>query len=505
VRKEGKEIMNPSRPVAESNLAIHGGPKAFPAMQGKRVPKIGVEEFLSIAERWGFAAETLERIRSVVADEDLGRGPTLARYLTAKPQPAKGETLEKTARELFGVKYAIPTSSGTGALHAAFVAAGVGPGKEVIVPAIGFIATSVATVAARGVPVFCDVDDSLHMDPSKLEAKITPRTVAIAPTCAMGGVPDLEPILAIAKKHGLKVVEDCAQTPGGKYHGRYVGTWGDLGCFSISAYKIVGGGEGGLILTNDERYYDRASQQVECGGLWRPDRFGPPRYEGELFCGSNYRMSELEAAVNVVQLQKMPHLIARYNRIRESILSQLKTYREITPQKLNDPDGGAGYCIRFFPETVELGRKIAAALNAEGIGVGDFIWPAECSVRGHDAPLDWHTYHDMVLIRQKLVSSETQCPFECPVYQAAGGRVEYGANDCPVSTDLYDRNILVWIDPNYNDEDCRNIADGMNKVFSAYCTEDAGGRPWLPQSRGNGCLRAPHGRSTSHARASHSE
>ncbi|HMN30578.1 MAG TPA: DegT/DnrJ/EryC1/StrS family aminotransferase, partial [Caldilineaceae bacterium] len=158
-------------------------------------------------------------------------------------------------------------------------------------------ATAAAVVAAKGVPIFCDVDASLHMDPAKVEKLITPRTVALAPTHVMGSICDLGPLLELARRHKLKVVEDCAQSPGGHYRGRYVGTVGDIGCFSISAYKIIGGGEGGLLITNDERLWERANQFAESGGLWRKDRFAPPRYEGELFNGTNYRMSELEAAV----------------------------------------------------------------------------------------------------------------------------------------------------------------------------------------------------------------
>ena len=312
----------------QAALAIDGGPKAFPGMQGKKRPKIGIEEFISIAERFGFSAEALERIRSSISEEDLGAGPTLSRFATAQPPATKGEGYEKLAREVFGVHFALGVSSGTGALHAAMVAAGVGPGTEVIVPAIGFFATAAAVVMARGVPIFCDVDRSLGMDPARIEPLITPRTVAIAPTCVMGSVPDMDPILAVARQHNLKVIEDCAQSPGAKYKGRYMGTLGDIGCFSISAYKIVGGGEGGLLVTNDERLFERACQLAECGGLTRPDRFAPPRYEGELFCGTNYRLSELEAAVDVVQLQKMPELVKRYNAIRRSILGQVKSYRE---------------------------------------------------------------------------------------------------------------------------------------------------------------------------------
>lgn len=460
-------------------LAIEGGPKAFPEMHGTKRPKIGVEEFLSIAERFGFSAEALERIRLVVADEDLGAGPTLSRFLTARPKATKGEAFEKLARETFGVNHAMGCSSGTGALHAAFVAAGVGPGTEVIVPAIGFFATAAAVVMAKGVPVFCDVDQSLGMDPAKIEGLVTPRTVAVAPTCVMGGVPDMDPILAVARKHHLAVIEDCAQSPGAKYRGRYMGTLGDMGCFSISSYKIVGGGEGGLLLTDDERLFERACQLAECGGLTRPDRFAPPRYDGELFCGTNYRMSELEAAVDVVQLRKMPTLVRQYNRIKRTVLGQLKTYRQIVPQKLNDAEGEVGYAIRFFPETVAVGRKIAAALNAEGIGVGDFIWPSECSIRGAEAPPDWHVYSHMFPVVLQTDPAGSGCAFHCPIYRQRGGSVEYRRGDCPVADDLFDRNIMIWLDPCYSEQDCRDIARGINKVLSAYCTEDPQARKWL--------------------------
>ena len=471
--------MSATDAAAKTKLAIDGGPKAFPGMQGTKEPKIGSEEFMSIAERFGISRGTLEKIRAAIDEEKWGAGPTLSRYLTAEPPATKGEAFEKLARETFGVKFAFATSSGTGALHAAFVAAGVGPGTEVIVPAIGFYATAAAVVAARGVPVFCDVDSSLGMDPEKIESRITPRTVAIAPTCVMGAVPDMDPILEIARRRQLKVVEDCAQAPGAKYKGKHVGTLGDLGCFSISAYKIVGGGEGGLLLTDDERLFERACQLAECGGLTRPDRFAAPRYPGELFCGTNYRMSELEAAVNVVQLGKMPALVERYNAIRRSILSELGTYREIVPQRIDDPENGVGYMIRFFPETVELGQRIADALNGEGIGIGQFIWPAKCEIRGNEAPPDWHVYKHMFSLLEQNDSSGTGCPFTCPIYREKGGRVEYAVGDCPVADDLFNRNIQIWLDPCYSEEDCGSIAAGINKVLDAYCTPDPQATKWI--------------------------
>jgi len=453
----------------KEQLALQGGLKAVTRVEGKGRPKIGVEEFMSVAGRFGFSPATLDRIREAVSEEEMGEGPFLANYYAKLPE-TRVQALERVARETFGVRYAIGVSSGTAALHAAFVAAGVGPGTEVICPAIGFFATAAAVVHAKGVPVFCDVDESLGMDPSKIEALITPRTVAVAPTHVMGSVCDMGPIVDIARRRGLKVVEDCAQSCGGKYRGRWVGAWGDLGCFSISAYKVVGGGEGGLILTDDERLWERASNLAECGGLWRPVRFAPPRYEGELFCGTNYRMSELEAAVDGVQLARMPDTVERFRAVKRRILSRLKRYREVRPQRLNDPEGEVGYTLRFYPATFELGEKIVQALRAEGVG---------CGMRGRNAPPDWHIYHSMFPITLQSGATAEGCPFRCPIYLERGGQARCARGDCPVADDLFDRMISVGLNQWYTEDDCRNVADGINKVLSAYGTVDPDGAAWF--------------------------
>jgi 8-amino-3,8-dideoxy-alpha-D-manno-octulosonate transaminase len=453
----------------EQRLALQGGLKAVSHLEGKGRPKIGVEEFMALARRFGFSARTLERIRAAASAEDMGAGPFLANYY-ANLKETCVQAFERVARETFGAKYAIGVSSGTAALHAAFVAAGVGPGKEVICPAIGFFATAAAVVTAKGVPIFCDVDESLHMDPRKIERLITPRTAAIAPTHVQGGVCDMGAIMRIARRHRLKVIEDCAQSCGGRFKGRWVGTFGDLGCFSISAYKIVGGGEGGLVITNSKRLWERASQLAECGGLWRPVRFAPPRYKGELFCGTNYRMSEIEAAVDAVQLRKMPAAVRRFRAVKTRVLKRLKTYREIAPQRLNDPAGEVGYTLRFFPQTLELAEQISRALNAEGIS---------CWARGRNAAPDWHQYSFMFPVTLKCGTTQEDCPFQCPVYRRAGGRVQYARGDCPVADDLFDRVVTVSLNQWYTAGDCRRIAAGINKVLSAYCTQDPRAPEWL--------------------------
>jgi len=458
-----------SQERARQRLALQGGLKAVTQIEGKGEPKIGIEEFMSVAERFGFSQGTRAKIRAALEQEDIGGGPFLANYYSNLSE-TKVQAYERLARETFGMKHAIGVTSGTAALHAAFVAAGVGPGKEVIVPAIGFFATAAAVVQSKGIPVFCDIDESLHMDPKKIEPLITKRTVALAPTHVMGGVCDMGATMRVARRHKLKVVEDVAQSCGGKFKGRYVGTFGDLGCFSISAYKIVGGGEGGLVITNTQRLWERAQQLAECGGLWRPDRFGPERYPGELYCGTNYRMSELEAAIDVVQLKRMPATVKRFNTAKMRVLKQLRTFRGIRPQKLNDAEGEVGYLLRFFPESIGLGRRIVEALNAEGVG---------CGMRGEGAPPDWHHYSWMFPVTLKGSPTEDGCPFTCPHYLAGGGKAEYKRGDCPVADDLYDRCISVGLNQWFTAADCRNIAKAINKVLSAYCTEDPKATPWV--------------------------
>lgn len=458
-------------PVTKSEMAssLQGSMQAVSKSKNQGEPKIGVDEFMAIAKRFGFSLASLAKMREIASNEDLGEGPFLANYYSGLPETCV-QAFERTAREIFGVKYALGVSSGTAALHCALIAAGVGAGREVICPAIGFYATAAAVVQANGIPVFCDVDESLGMDPTKIEKLITARTAAIVPTHVMGSVADMAPIMAITRQHKLKVIEDCAQSCGGKYRGQLVGTIGDIGCFSISAYKIVGGGEAGLVLTNDQRLWERANQQAECGGLWRPVRFAAPRWDGELFNGTNYRLSELEAAVDTVQLHKVQATFERFHNVKLSILKDLRSFRRITPQKLNDPEGEVGYLLRFYPATGDLGRKIVADLTSRGIKAG---------IRPADAPPDWHISAYMYPITGMRGPTEDNCPFECPIYLARGGRAHYAAGDCPVSVDLFERVISIQLNQWFTAEDCHHIADTINQTLATYCQPDENGSRWL--------------------------
>ena len=451
-------------------LALQGGPKAVVRMTGKPQPKIGVEEFLSLANRFGFSAAAMKKLRKSLTNKDLApNGPHLGRYY-GSANPSAGEQFEALARKVFRTEHALAISSGTGALHAAFVGVGVGPGTEVVCPGLGFAATAMAVTLAGGVPVFCDVDESLHMDPSKIEASITPRTVALAPTHHWGNVANMAPIMRIARRRGLKVVEDCAQSPGAKYRGQYVGTIGDAGCFSISSYKIIGGGEGGMVVARDQRIFERICQLAEGGGLWRNPRFGAPRYKGELFPGTNYRLSELESAVNVVQLGKLNDYVRRYRRASVRIRRQLGNYAEIRPQIINDRAGFIGYAIRFFPATFDLSRTVVEALRAEGISA---------STRGEKHGPDWHMYRDMFPVVLRTGHIRGGSVFEDPRYTRRGGKATYQAGQCPVAEDLFAREVSIGVDQWYSDTDCDNIASGINKVLAALCTPTPGKNRWM--------------------------
>jgi len=448
-------------------LALHGGPKAIDRFEGTGRPKIGVEEFLELADTWGFAPERMKRLRGALdgADAELGNGPFLNR--SYNPRPSKVDQLEREAAEYLGVRHVYAVSSGTAALHAAYVAAGVGPGDEVIVPGFTFMATASSVVIARGIPVFCEIDESMTIDPADFERRITPRTRAVAPVHITGAVCNMAAVTRIARKHKLAVIEDCAQAFGASFRGRRVGTIGHLGCFSVSSYKPTGGGECGLVVARSARLMARAKQLAECGGLWRPDRFAPERWPGELFCGTNYRLSELEASVNLIQLRKADAQLARWRRNKRRVLARLTPFRGITPQTIHDLDGEVGHSLTFFPPSTAESLKLAEALRAEGLGA---------STRAGKTGLDWHVYHDMEPLLRYQSPTPEGCPYRCP--HVKGPLPDYTKAACPRTNDLYARAVTVGISQWWTARDCAKAARAVNKVLGAFYPPDPKATPW---------------------------
>jgi len=439
----------------EKDLALNGGEKAVQSFRAKPEPKIGAEEFLELADTWGYSPEAIAEIRAIIEKENIS-SPHLARYYGSRGSKVK--ELEEYAKTLFGVQHALAVNSGTSALSAAYIGCGLGPGDEVIVPGYTFFATAAEVVAVKAIPVIAEVDDSLTLDPEDVERKITPQTKAVVPVHMVGNCSNMDAVMKIAKKHNLKVIEDNAQACGGKYKGKWLGTIGDAGCFSLSTFKITGAGEGGMVVTNDERIYVRATSYHDTAACWRPDRYAPERFPGELFCGQNYRMSELEGSVILVQLKKTKAQAERYNANMRRILSEVKRFKNVKPRRSNDPNGDVGNNLVFFAETPELAGKLAAALEAEGV----HTW-----ARGGKTSRDWHIYAYWEHILEQKTATPEGCPFTCPYYK--GKLPEYSVDMCPNTLDFVNRALNVSVDQWWNLEDCRDVAKAINKVFSVYC------------------------------------
>ena len=371
-------------------LAIYGGPKAKTTPNYPMYPgglEIGEEEKKEVME---------------VLDNKY-----LFRYYGPKNVESKVRAFENAFKEKMGANYALATSSCTGALISSLVACGIGPGDEVIVTGYTFFASCAAIVAAKAIPVIAEVDETLTMDPADVEKKITPATKGIV-AVHMRGVPcDMDAIMAIAKKHNLIVVEDCAPAIGATYKGKYVGTFGDCGCFSFQYHKTITAGEGGMILCNDARIYDRCCSYHDTAACWRPDRFAEQRYEGELFCGSNFRMSELAGAVLLAQLKKLDRLNAAMRSHQKRIIEQIKDAKGIRVRPRNDDEGDTGICLMFYLDAPEKVRPFCDALKAEGVRAA--------GVFNSGIP-DWHIYAHWKHVIEKKTPSDVCCPYECPYH-----------------------------------------------------------------------------------------
>lgn len=223
-----------------------------------------------------------------------------------------------------GAKFAFAVTSGTTALYTAMAAMEVGPGDEVILPAWTWYADYDTVILSGALPVFVEIDESFAIDPKLIEAKITPRTKVIVPSHLQGGVADLDPILEIARRHKLRVVEDCAQCCGGRYKGKFVGSIGDLGINSFQLGKTITAGEGGAVTTSDPVLYERAFRFHDVGTVSRS--FNATVGQGVLgaFASCNFRMNEFTGAVMKGQVQKLDTICqalrANAKKVREGIV-----------------------------------------------------------------------------------------------------------------------------------------------------------------------------------------
>jgi 8-amino-3,8-dideoxy-alpha-D-manno-octulosonate transaminase len=417
------------------DLAINGGPKAKTTETPPMFPgglEIGEEEKREVME---------------VLDHKY-----LFRYYGPKDYPSKVAALEQQYAKLLGSKHVLALNSCTSALISALVALGVGPGDEVIVPSYTFFATCAAVVAARAIPIVAEVDGSLTMDPADFERKISPRTRAVIVVHMRGMPAKIDRIVEIAKKKNVKVVEDVAQANGGTYKGKPLGSFGDIGCFSLQFHKIITSGEGGILATDSDLLYTRAQAYHDVAACWRKDRFAPPEFEGEIFFGVNYRMSELTGAVALAQFRKLDMILSRMRANKKTIKDGLKGLKGIEFREVNDQAGDTAICIVFYLPKADQVEAFVKALHAEGIEAG--------GIYNKGVP-DWHMYPHWKMLIEKMMPTKKGCPFNC---ELSGPVPNYKPDDCPKTMAWLGRSVHMDIPPQLTEADCKAIAEGIRKV-----------------------------------------
>ncbi len=347
---------------------------------------------------------------------------------------------EEEMKEKFGCDYVTIMTSGKGALISALVGAGIGPGDQVIVPGYTYIATAIAVTAVGAIPVICEADDTLTIDVKDAESKITPHTKAIIPVHIQGFPCDMDAVMALADKYGLAVIEDACQADGGKYHGKTLGTIGHAGALSFNYYKIITAGEGGALLTNDRKIFTRGLIFHDSSAI---AYFGN-QLEGvdeEQFCGSEFRIGEITAAILREQLKKLDGILADLKRAHDGVKNLLSDTFRFVPS--HDAQGDCNTVLAFRFDTVEE----AAAFEAK-TGCGRPINTGK------------HVYCNWTPIMNKHGAFHPAFdPFRM---EANKGIVpDYKADMCPRTLDVLSRTAYLGINPDWSDDEIAQIAERL--------------------------------------------
>lgn len=339
------------------------------------------------------------------------------------------DTFESKAKQYYECKYALGINSGTGALITCMQALGVGPGCEVIVPAYMWVATVGAVIANNAIPVLCEVDDSFCMDPVDLAKRITPRTKLIVPIHMSGCPCDMDAIMSIAKKHNIAVLEDCAQCNGGSYKGKKVGTIGDMGIFSLQLNKNMTSGEGGLIITDDEKLYFRAFSSHDMGLIRVNGRLSVPEPYA-INWGQGRRMSELCGAVASIQIDKLSKITDSMKQSKNRIKEGLKGIEGLKFRKLNDANGDSGPFIIVILENEDKALKAVNKMK-EG-GLHNIFRIADYGL---------HIYCNIPSLVNKVPLSPAGNPWS--LIENKASCYNYNKGSCPKSDELFARSILI--------------------------------------------------------------
>jgi len=369
------------------------------------------------------------------------------------------EQFEKEFASQLGLPYAVAVSSGTGALHTALSALGVGPGQEIIVPAYMWVAVASAVVNLGAIPILVDIDDTFGIDPEDLLRRITSRTRGIIAVHMSGAPINLPPLANIARERGLFLLEDCAQANGASIAGQKVGTFGDMAVFSFQMNKNMTSGEGGCVVTRDLQLYRRA---VACHDLgYARDEEGRLMFDNPDLCvwGRGYRLDEIRGAVLRVQLKKLPVIIERMRNSKYRIRQALETFSGVRLRRIVDPAGDTGAFLITIYENATIAKQVNRALRAEGITT----FPQGMS---NIRMTDWglHLYYNIVsLVSRRSVDN---AGFPWNLVENAGSEKRYEKGTCPVADDLFEKSIIMSIPSCLTSEDEADVIQAFTKVMN---------------------------------------
>ena len=372
------------------------------------------------------------------------------------------DQFEKEFAAHVGLPYAVAVSSGTGALHTALSALGVGPGQEIIVPAYMWVAVVAAVVNLGAIPILADIDDTFGIDPEDLLRRVTPRTRGIIAVHMSGAPINVTPIAKIARERGLFLLEDCAQANGANIGGQKVGTFGDMAVFSFQMNKNMTSGEGGCVVTRDLQLYRRAVAGHDLG--YARDEQGRLMFDDPDLClwGRGYRLDELRGAVLRVQLRKLPTIIERMRNSKYRIRQALETLSGVRLRRIVDPAGDTGAFLITIYEDPAIAKDVNHALRAEGITTHP---QGVSNVRMTEWGL--HLYYNVVsLVMRRSVD---KLGFPWSLLENAGSEMRYEKGTCPVADGLFERSIIMSIPSCLTSEDEADIIQAFKKVLTQYC------------------------------------
>ncbi len=356
---------------------------------------------------------------------------------------------ENELKEHIGSEHALLMSSGFGALTSALIGLGIGPGDEVIVPAYTYIASALAVVAVGAIPVIVEVDDTLTIDPAEVEKKISKNTKAVMPVHIMGFPSNMAELKKLSKKYNIAIVEDACQSMGGKFNGEFLGTIGDAGAYSYNYYKIMTSGEGGALVTNNKKIYERALIYHDSSAV----AFFGSQLDGitePIFGGTEFRVSDITGAILREQLKKLPSIIEDLHKVKFALIKKLVKPELVAPSHDSDGDCATTIALRF--DTAKDCEQFASACEEKGFSI---VIPINTGK---------HIYTNWTQIMEKRGALHPAMdPFKMKENQ--GLQMDYTMDMCPRTLDLLARTAYINLSPDWTAEEIEEIANKINASF----------------------------------------